>query len=105
MIVVRKCAAAAMDGMPEFAGAVEVSLCAYMAIPASWPKQRQADARAGLLRPTVKPDWDNFAKMCDALKGVCWIDDAQVTDGHIFKRYSDQPRVVIEVKEIEGLNG
>lgn len=105
MIVFRRCAYDAMRGLAPFEGAVEVTLCAYMAIRPSWPKQRQAAARAGRLRPhMVKPDWDNFAKMCDALKGVVWRDDCQVTDGHLFKRYTDEPRIVIEVSEIEGLS-
>jgi len=43
------------------------------------------------LRPripdTTKPDWDNSGGklVSDALNGIAWDDDAQVTAGHVFK--------------------
>lgn len=35
---------------------------------------------------TQKPDYDNCAKLvCDAINGVAWADDAQITEAHIYK--------------------
>lgn len=39
--------------------------------------------------PTVTPDWDNIGKVVsDALNGLAWHDDAQVTDARVIKRYA-----------------
>lgn len=104
METVRIIANRAMNGAVPFDDAVELRLCAYFAVPRSWSRVKQARALAAIIRPTVKPDWDNIGKLCDALKGVVWRDDALVTDVHLWKRYADQPRVVIEITEIEASN-
>lgn len=97
----RMIAAAAMEGRRPFEGEIELKLCAYRRIPESWSKKKQADALADRIRPTPKPDIDNTMKLIDGMKGVVWIDDAQVTDAHIFKRYSDTPRIVVEVRQLD----
>jgi Holliday junction resolvase RusA-like endonuclease len=49
--------------------------------------------------PTVKPDLDNLLKAVkDALKGIVWVDDSQVTTVTANKIYSEQPGVVIRVE-------
>ena len=56
----------------------------------------------GLLAPTKKPDIDNILKIvCDALNGVAWHDDAQITEAHIEKVYGIEPRVEIWIEEAE----
>lgn len=41
------------------------------------------------LRYSIKPDRDNIDKsLMDAVKGIVWIDDAQVCDGRIQKFYA-----------------
>jgi Holliday junction resolvase RusA-like endonuclease len=59
---------------PRFAGAVMVTVTALGCLPKSAPKRlRKRDA-------VHKPDADNIAKaVLDALNGVAWDDDAQVT--------------------------
>lgn len=58
---------------------VSVLIEAFYPIPTSWPKAKKADANAGDLLPTVKPDIDNVAKLVlDALNGIAYEDDAQV---------------------------
>jgi len=48
--------------------------------------------------PTTKPDLDNYVKFAwDCCNGVVWRDDAQVVDEYSVKRYSDEPRTVIQV--------
>lgn len=50
-----------------------------------------------------KPDWDNLSKsICDALNGVAWKDDAQITSARICKRLAGDnvaPGVRITITE------
>lgn len=93
----RKAAEAAMVGRPPFEGAVSVQMVATFTIPKSWPKRDREAALRGALRHIRKPDWDNLAKMCDALKGLMWLDDCQVAEGAIVKRYGLVPSLTIRV--------
>ena len=77
---------------------------AYMRIPKSKPKYQIRDMLANILRPTKKPDWDNIGKIIsDALNKAAYADDAQIVDAHIIKRYSNDPRVEVEIGEIKDL--
>jgi len=89
----------AMAGRPLFDGPLVVDIVAFMPISPSWPKKKQAAARTGELRPTKKPDWDNFGKILDALNLVVWIDDSNIIQGRVDKFYSDRPMMVIRVRE------
>ncbi|WP_339970305.1 RusA family crossover junction endodeoxyribonuclease [Holzapfeliella sp. He02] len=52
--------------------------------------------------PTAKPDVDNYFKgFTDALNGLVFEDDNQITEVHAYKFYSDNPRIELEVEEIE----
>ncbi|CDZ55036.1 RusA family crossover junction endodeoxyribonuclease [Neorhizobium galegae] len=94
-----------MGDRPPLDGALEVDICCYMAVPESKPKKWKAAALSGAIRPTKKPDYDNFAKICDALNLIVWVDDAQVVDGRIRKFYSDRPRMEIRVTPITDEEG
>lgn len=99
--VIRDFAAQAMGGKPPMEGPIDLRVAVYLPIAASWSKKKQAAARAGTIRPTSKPDFDNFVKLaCDSLSTLAFRDDSQVTDAAVFKRYSDNPRLVIEVRPI-----
>lgn len=89
-----------MAGRPLLAGGVCLTVMAFMDVPASWSRKKRADALAQRIYPLGKPDFDNIAKMVDALKRIVWTDDTQVVDAHIFKRYSDRPRLEINVAEL-----
>ena len=65
-----------MAGRPLLTEALEVTIRAYVDIPKSKPKAFRAAALAGKIRPTTKPDADNFAKCVDALNRVVWVDDS-----------------------------
>lgn len=86
-----------MNGRPPLEGPVDVALFAFMPIAESWSKKKQREALANTIHPTGKPDLDNLLKMLDAFNGVVWRDDAQVVTGTFTKRYSDRPRLVVEV--------
>lgn len=73
---------------------------AFRPIPESWSKSEKARALAGNIRPTSRPDGDNYLKIVDSLNEIVWRDDSQVVDGRVIKVYSDQPALRIEVREM-----
>lgn len=95
-------AAVVMGNRAPLTGPLEVSVLAFMAVPRSWPEQKQAEALNQIVLPTKRPDADNFFKIVDSLNGVVWRDDAQICKAHVLKRYSDKPRLQIEVREMIG---
>lgn len=93
----RAAAADVMRGRAPIEGPIVVMMEAYLPIPASWSQKKRAQALAGALRPTSKPDVDNLAKILDAFNQVVFVDDKQIVDGRIVKAYSDRPRLVVTV--------
>jgi Holliday junction resolvase RusA-like endonuclease len=87
----------AMAGRAPLEGALRVEIRAGFPIPASWSKYKRESAALGTIRPTVKPDADNLAKMLDALNEVVWRDDKQAVSVLIEKRYSVTPDLTISV--------
>jgi Holliday junction resolvase RusA-like endonuclease len=77
--------------------AVCVTMTAWLVPPESLSKRRRADMLEGLLAPTKKPDADNIAKVVDGLNGIVWIDDAQVVELHVFKRYGSHAMLEITI--------
>lgn len=97
--LVKLAARMAMKGAGLMAFPVALSLIVLHPIPKSWSKRRQEAALAGTERPTTKPDADNVAKaVADACNGIVWVDDAQVVELHVSKRYSATPGVMVEVR-------
>lgn len=85
--------------------ALGMRITAYKQIPKSTSKKRMLQMLEGLIRPGKKPDWDNIGKIvCDALNGIAFQDDSQIVSGTTIKKYSEQPRVEVEIWE-EGVNG
>ena len=79
---------------------VAVRIEAVYGIPKSYSKKKRERALSGELAPTKKPDADNIAKVvCDALNGVAYVDDTQVVDLRVFKRFGE-PCVTISICEI-----
>ena len=98
---IRLFAATAMAGRPPLEGPLDLRISAYFSVPASWSGRKRALALSDRLRPTGKPDHDNIDKLiCDSLKGVTWLDDSQVTDAHLWKRYAREPRITVEIRQI-----
>lgn len=82
-------------------GALEASVNAYFKIPKSASKKKGADMSAGLVRPVKRPDLDNIVKaIFDSLNNIAFDDDSQVVELTVAKKYSDNPRVEVNLKEI-----
>ncbi len=78
--------------------AVEMDLYFGLPIPKSTPKRLRPLMIDGTLVPNKKPDFDNLAYLVtNALKGIVYRDDSQVTDCHIKKRYDENPKTIIKV--------
>jgi Holliday junction resolvase RusA-like endonuclease len=93
-------AKAVMGPRPLLTGALVVVVTAVMGVPKSWSKKDRDAALTGVIRPTGKPDWDNFGKQLDAFKGVVWGDDAAIVDGRVVKVYGEEPLLRVEVSPI-----
>ncbi|WP_194285593.1 RusA family crossover junction endodeoxyribonuclease [Komagataeibacter medellinensis] len=76
---------------------LSVEMTIDVVVPKSWPKAKREAAQVGELRATGKPDLDNCFKMCDALNGIVWKDDAQIVEATISRRYADVPRTILKV--------
>lgn len=89
-----------MGGREPFAGPVQVTIGAFMEIPMSWSRARHQEAITGQRRPMTKPDADNIVKAAlDAMNGIVFIDDKQVVEVGVIKKYSVQPALVVTVRE------
>lgn len=94
-------AQAAMDGRALIEGPCRVRVSCLFAIPMSFSKRKTAEALAGKLHPTKKPDADNVLKaVCDGMNGVVWRDDAQAVEVVVRKLYAPLPCVTVVVEEV-----
>ncbi len=90
-------AAQALAGRQPFEGPMACIVHIDCQVPASWSKRKQAQALAGEVFPTTKPDSDNVVKaIFDGCNAVLWRDDVQVIDLVVRKRYCATPRVRVE---------
>lgn len=94
-----------MQGQPLMTGAVELKLQIFMPIPVSYSKKKAALCREQKVVPTKKPDMDNVLKaVCDAFNGVVWVDDTQVVDCHVTKRFAEESCVICIVTPLDLLS-
>jgi Holliday junction resolvase RusA-like endonuclease len=94
----RLAAQQAMDGRPPVAVPVRAEITVDLPVPASWSLKRQTAALAGDIRPTSRPDTDNYVKAAlDAINGIVVADDCLVVELAAEKRYArvSQLRIVV----------
>ena len=102
---VRLEAALSMRGAPLIKGPVELKLQIFMPIPDSYSKKKAQLCREQRVVPTKKPDLDNVLKaVCDAFNGIVWVDDTQVVDCHVTKRFADEACVICIVTPLDLLS-
>lgn len=95
----RMAGAMAMAGREPLTCALALDMIAVFPIPASWSKRKQAEAAAGMIRPTGKPDCDNLLKCIDGLNEIVWKDDAQIVRATITKIYGASPELAISIRD------
>ena len=99
--LVKMAARAAMCSAAPYAGPIRLIVHIGLPIPASWSMKRQGEAAAGAIGATKKPDADNVVKaLKDGMNGVVYVDDGQVVDLWVSKRYARTPGVRIEAIEL-----
>ena len=93
----------AMAGRELIGGPVLVEMKILVSVAASWSKKKTAEALAGDVMPTKKPDADNVLKaICDGINGIVFKDDVQVVNVSLSKRFSETPSVSVRVVPLLG---
>jgi Holliday junction resolvase RusA-like endonuclease len=99
----RLAASEAMNGRPPLHGPVRLDLLVELPIPASWSQKKRLTAIAGLIKPTTRPDLDNYVKSAlDAINTIVIADDSQIIELRASKRFSEQPKLIATVFSISG---
>lgn len=81
---------------------LRVEIIARLSIPSSKSKKWKQAAADGVEKPTKKPDVDNIVKtVTDALSGVIYKDDKQITSLVVGKIYSERPGVALVIKALD----
>lgn len=82
------------------AASYSVDIVAAYKVPKSWSGLKKQAALLGNVPVTVKPDADNIIKVVlDALNGLVWDDDRQVTAVSCRKVYRMDEFLLIQIKE------
>ena len=75
-----------------------VEFNAFIQTPKNYNTYQTFLSEIGLIRPIVKPDWDNIGKKySDMYNANVWIDDALTVTGVVNKYYSILPRIEIKL--------
>ena len=93
-----------MDGRPPISVPVRAEITVDLPVPASWSGKRRDGALGGAIRPTVRPDADNYVKTgLDAIDAIVIADDSLVVDLVAIKRYAAVPALTITVTPLPAL--
>lgn len=89
------------DG-PPLSGPLRVDISAFIQRPKAHYGTGRNSAKLKASAPkypeSKKPDRDNIDKfVLDALEGLCWVNDVQVCDGRVMKRWADEGLARVEV--------
>lgn len=99
--LVKMAAGIAMQGLQPIEFACKCEIQVTLLPPPSWSAKKQSAALAGDVFPTVKPDADNISKLVlDACNGIVWLDDKQVVDLAVSKRYGITQGVLVTVDKV-----
>ena len=83
---------------------VEMTITAYYRIPKSATLAQKEKMRTGDILPEKRPDIDNVVKaVMDGCQGVAFKDDAKVVRISAAKLYSEEPGLMVDIKEVTRL--
>lgn len=95
------CVSASTENLITGPNAMNVKVYRPMPKSVSNSSKKKDKAEKGLLRPTTKPDVDNYVKSVkDPLNHLIYKDDSQVVNLKVSKFYSEEPRVEVIIKEV-----
>ena len=78
---------------------LEVTMRFYRLMPKGGSKKDKILMELGVIRPSGRPDIDNFIKLVqDALNKTLYTDDSNIVTLHAEKFYSCKPRVELDIK-------
>lgn len=84
----------------HFSGPVALEILAVFRIPKSRSKKDQERMLFGEIKPTTKPDADNIGKaIADALNGIAYDDDKQITSLLVRKQYGTHPGTFVTIQD------
>lgn len=90
------------SGSAKLSGNVWAVIAATFPIPKSATKAQRAEMETGTVEYPHKPDADNIAKIVlDALNGLAYDDDSQITTLSVSKYYGPVPRVNVTLVEAD----
>src|SRR5215470_12363418 len=102
----RLAAQLAMDGRPPIAVPVRAEIVIDLPVPASWSGKRRDAALRGDIRPTSRPDVDNYVKAAlDAINAIVVSDDSLIVDLVAIKRYAAVPALTIVITPLPTAQG
>ncbi len=83
-----------------FNNRVAITIIAFFSIPKTANKKEQEQMVNNTISPTKKPDIDNIAKIIlDALNGIVFVDDNQVTKILVEKQFAKEEKVYVKIEE------
>jgi Holliday junction resolvase RusA-like endonuclease len=90
----------ALDNCPTpLFGPIAIQITVRVVRPDSWPK-RPTKGNPWPWTPWRRPDVDNCAYgVKNALKGVAYVDDAQIVDEHLCKVFGEREEVEVHITE------
>ena len=91
-----------MRGMEMFDGAVMCHIRLFYKVPKSYTKEKRMAAENNIILPVGRNtgDADNHAKaIMDALTGIVWRDDSQVTYLVVSKLYGSEDWAEIKIRD------
>jgi Holliday junction resolvase RusA-like endonuclease len=92
----------AMGNRLPVSGPVRLTALVELPVPGSWSKRRCASAIVGDIRPTSRPDIDNFLKSAmDAINGIVVADDSLVVEVTVKKKFGVDPKLVLLIAPID----
>jgi Holliday junction resolvase RusA-like endonuclease len=82
-------------------GPVSVSYSFYLPIPKATSRVKTGQMDRNMIKHISKPDLDNLAYLVtNAMKGIIYHDDSQIVEKYERKQYGLDPRIVIEIRDL-----
>jgi Holliday junction resolvase RusA-like endonuclease len=94
----------AMDGRPPIDGPVCAEIDVTLPAPMSWSTKRRDAALRGEIRPTSRPDCDNYIKAAlDILNAIVIADDCLIVEIIAAKCYGPVPQLRVTITPIDAV--